>query len=117
MRLWKALFFSLSGLRDAWREPAFRLEVTAFAFAVPIAVWLPVTRLERVLLIASVGAVIAVELVNSAIEKVVDRIGVERHELSRVAKDMGSAAVLVAILISGGMWIALAGPALVAIWR
>lgn len=114
MRLWNAFLYSLAGLRDAWREPACRLEIGAIAVAIPIAFWLPLTRNERLLLIASLVAVFVVELLNTSVEAAIDRIGVERHELSRVAKDLGSAAVLVTALLAAAVWIALAGPALVA---
>ena len=116
-RLWKALFYSLAGLRDAWRHPASRVEILAVAVAVPVAFALPVTATDRLLLISSVVAVFVVELLNTSIEAAIDRIGVERHELSRVAKDVGSAAVLVTSLMAGAIWIALAGPPLLALWR
>jgi diacylglycerol kinase (ATP) len=113
-RLWRALFFSMAGLRDAWREPACRLEMIGIALAIPLALWLPVTRLERLLLVVSPLALLVVELVNTSIERTVDRIGVERHELSRRAKDLGSAAVLVATLVTAIVWIAIAVPPFVA---
>jgi diacylglycerol kinase (ATP) len=111
-RLWRALFYSFAGLRDAWREPACRLEMVGVAVAVPVALWLPVTRVERLLLVASALAVLLVELVNTAIERTVDRIGPERHELSRRAKDLGSAAVFVATLLLAIVWLTIAGPPL-----
>lgn len=116
-RLWRALFFSFAGLKDAWREPACRLELVGIAIAVPVALWLPVTRLERVLLIVSALLVLVVELLNTSVERTVDRIGVERHELSRRAKDLGSAAVFVATLIVTIVWVAIAGPAIVEMLR
>lgn len=112
-RLWRALFFSFAGLKDAWREPACRLEMVSIAVAIPLALWLPLARLERVLLIASPLLVLTVELLNTAIERTVDRIGIERHELSRRAKDLGSAAVFIATLIAGLVWFAIAGPPIV----
>lgn len=113
-RLWKALLFSLAGLRDAWRQPACRLEIACIAVSVPIALWLPVGVTERLFLIGSVVAMFIVELLNSAIESAVDRIGPERNEFSRVAKDMGSAAVMVTALLAVTVWITLAGPPLLA---
>ena len=110
MRLWRALIFSIAGLADAWHEPAARLEIVCIALAVPLALWLPVSALERVALIASVLFVLAVELLNTAVERTVDRIGAERHELSRRAKDLGSAAVLVASTIAVIVWLTIAGP-------
>jgi diacylglycerol kinase (ATP) len=110
-RLWRALFFSFAGLKDAWQEPACRLELVGIAIAIPVALWLPLSRVERVLLIASALLVLAVELLNTSIERTVDRIGAERHELSRRAKDLGSAAVFVTTLIAAIVWCALAGPA------
>jgi len=116
-RLWKALFYSLAGLRDAWRHPACRLEIFAIVVAVPVALALPVNVTDRVLLIASVVAIFIIELLNTSIESAIDRIGGERHELSRVAKDVGSAAVLVTSLMAAAIWIGLAGPPLLAMWR
>jgi diacylglycerol kinase (ATP) len=116
-RLWKALFYSLAGLRDAWGHPACRLEMFAIVLAVPFALALPVTATDRLILIGSVVAIFIVELLNTSIESAIDRIGAERHELSRVAKDVGSAAVLVTALMAAAMWIGIAGPPLSAWWR
>ena len=116
-RLWRALFFSFAGLKDAWREPACRLELVGIAIAVPVALWLPVTRTERLMLVVSALLVLVVELLNTSIERTVDRIGVARHELSRRAKDLGSAAVFVATLIVTIVWATIAGPAIVAMLR
>ena len=116
-RLWKALFYSLAGLRDAWGHPACRLEMFAIVVAVPLALALPVTVTDTLILIGSVVAIFVVELLNTSIESAIDRIGAERHELSRVAKDVGSAAVLVTSLMAVAIWIALAGPPLLAMLR
>lgn len=116
-RLWKALFYSLAGLRDAWRHPASRLELLAIVLAIPFVMLLPVGAGDRVLLIGSLVAVFVVELLNTSIESAIDRIGPERHELSRIAKDVGSAAVLVTALMAVAAWIALAGPPLVEMWQ
>ena len=115
MRLWRALVYSMSGLKDAWNEPAARLELLCIAVAIPLALWLPVSTLERVALIVSVLFVLAVELLNTAVERTVDRIGAERHELSRRAKDLGSAAVFVATTIAVIVWLAIAGPPIAAL--
>lgn len=112
LRLWRALFYSMAGLRDAWREPACRLEMYLMFAAVPLAAWLPVTKVEKLLLVASVVAIFVVELLNTSVEAAIDRIGAERHELSRVAKDLGSAAVFVAALMAALVWGTLALPAL-----
>lgn len=98
--------YSLQGLRSAFKnETAFRHECLAAIFLIPLAFWLGDTPLEIALMIASVLLVMAVELLNSAIEAVVDRIGLERHELSGRAKDQGSAAVFVAIAIAVVVWL------------
>ncbi|HVF63745.1 MAG TPA: diacylglycerol kinase [Casimicrobiaceae bacterium] len=112
-RLWKALFYSLAGLRDAWRHPACRLEIVAIVLAVPIAIVLPIALYGKLMLIASNVAIFVVELLNTSIESAIDRIGVERHELSRIAKDIGSAAVFTTALLSLVLWIVLAGPSVV----
>ena len=100
-RIRKALGYSAAGLASAWRtEAAFRLEALAALVLIPLACFLPVPLLERALLIASVLMVMVVELLNSSIESAIDRISLERHELSKRAKDTGSAAVLLALLIA-----------------
>ena len=105
IRLWNAFGFSLAGLRAAWRnEQAFRQEVAVCVILVPLALWLTPDAVERVLLIGSWIVVILMELINSALEAVVDRFGGEIHELSGRAKDIGSAAVLVAMLLAGLTW-------------
>ncbi len=86
-------------------EAAFREEVILACVLVPLAVWLDVSQLERMLMIGSVLLVMVVELLNSAVEAVVDRIGPEHHELAGRAKDMGSAAVFIAMVISGYVWV------------
>lgn len=108
LRIIKAAGYSWQGLRAAWQhEAAFRQEAIAALVAVAIACWLNVDAITRVLLIGSVVLVVIVEILNSAIEAVVDRIGQERHPLAGRAKDMGSAAVLLAILLALFVWIAL----------
>jgi diacylglycerol kinase (ATP) len=114
-RIVKALGHSLQGLAATWRtEGAFRQEVIAAAVLIPIACLVPVAPAERVLLIASVLLVMVVELLNSALEAAIDRISLERHPLSKRAKDAGSAAVLLAIAIALLTWGVLLGPRLLA---
>ncbi|MGF1731354.1 diacylglycerol kinase [Photobacterium kasasachensis] len=106
IRLIYATKYSWLGLCAAWHsEAAFRQELVAFFILSPVALLLPVTGLEKLLLIGSVVAVIVVELLNSAIEAVVDRIGPEKHELSGQAKDMGSAAVLLTLIMAILTWV------------
>lgn len=114
-RLFNALLYSLSGLRLAFRhESAFRQEVAMAAVLVPAACMLQVAPVERVLLIGSVLLVLVVELLNSSVEAAVDRIGFDTHRLSKRAKDLGSAAVLITLVVLALVWAVLAGPAL---WR
>lgn len=104
-RAWKALKYSIKGFRAAIREEsAFRQELTLAAILVPIGVFIPVEPVERVLLLGSVILVLIVELLNSSIENAVDRIGLERNELSGRAKDLGSAAVTLALLLCVMTW-------------
>ena len=104
-RLFNALFYSLSGLRIAFRhESAFRQEVALAAVLVPIACLVKVSAVERVLLLESVLFVFVVELLNSSVEAAIDRIGFDTHRLSKRAKDLGSAAVLVALLMLAVTW-------------
>jgi diacylglycerol kinase (ATP) len=114
-RAWHALKNSLNGFRVAIREEsAFRQELTLAAILVPSALLIPVSAIERVLLLGSVLMVLIVELLNSSVEAAIDRISLERHELSKRAKDFGSAAVTVALLICGLTWVLLAGPVVLA---
>ncbi|APG20874.1 diacylglycerol kinase [Kosakonia radicincitans DSM 16656] len=107
-RIIKAAGYSWKGVRAAWiNEAAFRQELVAVVLAIIIACWLDIDTVTRVLLISSVSLVMIVEILNSAIEAVVDRIGSEFHELSGRAKDMGSAAVLMSILLALFTWISL----------
>ena len=104
-RVLKALRSSLQGLRSAWlHESSFRLEVVMALAALPAAVWLGDSGVERALLVGSVLLVLALELLNSAIEAVIERYGPEIHELAGRAKDMGSAAVFVALCNVGLTW-------------
>jgi len=100
-----AVRYSLAGLRSAWiHEHAFRQEVAVIAPAAVAALLLPVTAMEKLLLMASMVLVLVVELLNSAIEAIVDRVSLEQHPLSKNAKDFGSAAVMLAVLLSAGCW-------------
>jgi len=104
-RAWHALKNSINGFRVAIREEsAFRQELTLAAILVPCGVLLPVQAVEHALLVGSVLLVLIVELLNSSIEAAIDRISLERHELSKRAKDFGSAAVTVALLICALTW-------------
>jgi diacylglycerol kinase (ATP) len=105
-RVWHAAGFSLAGLKAGWSEAAFRLEACLAFVMVPAAFLLGRSWVEVALLVGSVVIVLAVELLNTAIESAIDRIGPERHELSKRAKDMGSAAVLLVVLLAGGIWAA-----------
>ncbi|BBG61008.1 diacylglycerol kinase [Providencia rustigianii] len=104
-RVIKAAGYSLKGLKAAWvNEAAFRQEAVAAIIAIIIAFYLDVSQIERILLIGSVVLVAIIELINSAIEAVVDRVGTEYHELSGRAKDIGSAAVFVTIGLALFIW-------------
>ena len=98
-RVWNALHYSLAGLRAAFTgEDAFRQEMLLAALLIPASFLLPASGVGRALIIASVLLVLIVELLNSAIEAVVDRVSLDRHHLSKRAKDIGSAAVLLALI-------------------
>jgi diacylglycerol kinase (ATP) len=105
-RVWHAAGFSIAGLRAGWSETAFRQETLAALVLVPCAFWLGRGWTETALLAGSVLIVMAVELLNTGIEACIDRIGPEWHDLSKRAKDMGSAAVLLTVLLCGGIWLA-----------
>jgi len=115
-RLAGALRYSIAGFRHATRhEAAFQQEVLVSLLLLPAALLLPVSALERLILVVSMLFVIVVELLNSAIEATVDRISAERHPLAGQAKDMGSAAVFTALVMSALCWAVIAGP-VVASW-
>jgi diacylglycerol kinase (ATP) len=110
-RILKATIWSLQGLRAAWlHESSFRLEVYLLAVLAPLAVWLGADGVERALLLGSCLLVLALELLNSSIEAVIERYGAEFHELAGRAKDMGSAAVFVAMLNAVLTWGLVLGP-------
>lgn len=104
-RIFAAFFYSIEGLQTAWRsEHAFRQELMFVVPATIIALLLPVPALQKLALIAVLILLLIVELINSAIEAVVDRVSLERHPLSKNAKDFGSAAVLLALIIVIATW-------------
>ena len=103
-RVWHAFGYSLAGLRAGWRETAFRQETIASVFLLPAAFWLGQTWVEAVLLASSVVMVMIIELLNTGIETAIDRIGPEWHDLSKRAKDMGSAAVLLSLILCAATW-------------
>jgi diacylglycerol kinase (ATP) len=104
-RLINACFFSAAGFKATWEhEEAFRQEVILFVVSTPLAIWLGGTLVEKLLLIGSVVLVMLVELLNTAVEAVVDRVGFEHHELSGRAKDIGSAAVMMSLVWAAITW-------------
>jgi diacylglycerol kinase (ATP) len=104
-RLVNATLFSIAGLRAAWRnEAAFRQECALAAVLTPAAFWVGQTAVERSLLIGTCWLVLVVELLNSAVEAVVDRVGTDHHKLSGRAKDLGSAAVFVSLALTALVW-------------
>jgi len=104
-RLVLAFGHSLRGLRGTFKnEAAFRQELALAAILIPAGVWLGRSGVERALLVGSLLLVLVVEVLNSGIEAVVDRVGLERHELSGLAKDMGSAAVFLSLLNVAVVW-------------
>lgn len=105
-RLWNAFFYSLAGLKAAYKhEDAFRQEVLLAVILIPTAFFLTPNNLARAAMIASVFLLLIVELVNSAIEATVDRISLENHKLAKRAKDIGSASVLMAIVNLLAVWV------------
>ncbi|BAO29157.1 diacylglycerol kinase [Sulfuritalea hydrogenivorans] len=104
-RIWNAFSYSLSGLHAAYlNEDAFRQESLLAAIMIPVALALPLPGVGKALMIASVLLVLVVELLNSAIEAAIDRISLDRHRLSKRAKDIGSAAVLIALINVLATW-------------
>ncbi|MBP1208137.1 diacylglycerol kinase (ATP) [Duganella sp. 1411] len=104
-RIFSAFFYSIDGLKSAWKhEHAFRQELALFVVGALIALVLKISAFEKLVLIAVLVLVLIVELINSALEAVVDRISLERHPLSKNAKDFGSAAVLLTCLLAAATW-------------
>ena len=105
VRLWNALGYSRDGLVAAWRnEAAFREGLLLAAVAIPLALFLGQTGVDRALLIGSIIVILIVEILNSAVEAVVDKASPEKHELAKRAKDMGSAAVLLSLINAAAVW-------------
>jgi diacylglycerol kinase (ATP) len=109
-RIFHAGGYSLAGLKAGWGETAFRQEAIFSVILIPAAFWLGQNWVEIALLVGSVILVMVVELLNTGIETAIDRIGTEWHALSKRAKDMGSAAVLLSLMLCLGTWLA-------AIWK
>ena len=105
-RVWHAFGYSLSGLKAAWFEKAFRQEAIGAVVLIPLAFYVGTTWLETALLAGMVVLVMVVELLNTGIESAIDRIGPEWHELAKRAKDTGSAAVLLSLLLCMAVWAA-----------
>jgi len=103
-RIWHATGYSLAGLKAGWGETAFRQEALVALVLIPAAFWLGNGWVEVAILIGTVTFILVVELLNTAIETAIDRIGPEWHDLSKRAKDMGSAAVLLSLLLCLGTW-------------
>jgi diacylglycerol kinase (ATP) len=117
-RLFNAFFYSLSGLRIAFNhESALRQEIAIAVVLVPIACVVPVGAAERVLLIGSVLLLLIVELLNSSVEAAIDRIGFDTHRLSKRAKDLGSAAVFLTLVLLATTWGLVAGPTIASLIR
>ena len=117
-RLLNVLSYSLSGLRLAFRhESAFRQEIALAAVLIPIACLIDVSAAERALLFVSVLLVLLIELLNSSLEAAVDTIGLDTHQLAKRAKDLGSAAVLVALVMLATTWGLIATSVLLWLWR
>jgi diacylglycerol kinase (ATP) len=104
-RIWNAWFYSMAGIRTCWKnEAAFRQELVLSLFLAGAAFWVGETATQQVLLIGSCLVVLIAELLNSAIEAAIDRIGEDRHKLSGRAKDMGSAAVFASLVLVVVTW-------------
>ncbi len=104
-RIFSAVFYSIDGFSTAWRhEHAFRQELMIAVPGIVVALFLPVTPLERLALIGVLFLVLIIELLNSAVEAVVDRVSLDRNPLSKNAKDLGSAAVMLAFIFALATW-------------
>jgi diacylglycerol kinase (ATP) len=105
-RLIRAFGYSLQGLQHAWREEAaFRQEAGLGIMVIPAGLYLGNSGVERALLVSPMLLILVVEVLNSAVEAVVDRSGIERHPLAGMAKDMGSAAVMLSFVLLGTVWL------------
>jgi diacylglycerol kinase (ATP) len=104
-RIFSALFYSFDGFKSAWKhEHSFRQELILVIAGIIVALFLPVSAYQKLMLIVVLLLILIVELINSAIEAVVDRVSLERHSLSKNAKDFGSAAVLLTLIIAVATW-------------
>ena len=104
-RIFSAFFYSIDGFNTAWKqEHSFRQELVLVVCGIIVALLLPISAYQKLMLIVVLLLILIVELINSAIEAVVDRVSLERHSLSKNAKDFGSAAVLLTLLIAGATW-------------
>ena len=104
-RLWNALGYSRDGIAAAWRhEAAFREEILLAVIAIPLAFYLGKTGVDRALLVSCIILILIVEILNSAVEAVVDKASPEKHDLAKRAKDMGSAAVLFSLINAAVIW-------------
>ncbi len=109
-RAFRAAINSWNGLIYAFKEEsAFRQELALSLILIPLAIYLPVSPIEKILLIASVILVLIIELLNSSVEAAIDRISFEVHDLSKRAKDFGSAAVMLALILCGLTWVIILG--------
>jgi len=104
-RVWHATGYSLAGLSAGWSEPAFRQEALLSIVMLPLSFWLGKSWIESALLAGSVIMVMVVELLNTAVETAIDRVGPEWNHLSKRAKDMGSAAVLMTLVLCASIWV------------
>ena len=105
-RLWRAFGYSFQGFRHTWREEAaFRQEVALALAVIPAGLYFGRSGVERALLVSPMLIILVVEILNSAVEAVVDRSGTERHPLAGMAKDMGSAAVMLSFALLGTVWL------------
>ncbi len=107
-RIMMATWYSIKGIQAAFKsEAAIRQEILAIAILTPIAIIADISMVERILLFITLFSVLVVELLNTAIETVVDRVSFDQHELSGKAKDIGSAAVFISILVATGTWVSI----------
>jgi diacylglycerol kinase (ATP) len=105
-RILRAFAYSFQGFRHAWREEAaFRQEVSLALVVIPVGLYCGHSGVERALLVSPMLIILIVEILNSAVEAVVDRSGLERHPLAGMAKDMGSAAVMLSFILLGTVWL------------
>lgn len=113
LRVLRAAQYSEQGIRSAWRdEAAFRQELLLVLLLAPLTLWLPLPRIDTVLLLALMGLVLVAELLNSGLEAIVDKVSPDIHVLAAKAKDCGSAAVFITLIMLALAWLALAGPVL-----